>query len=77
MKSVLSAAWLLTVAFGNLIVVVISEMKFFNTQVLGRFVWSIFQPSAVLIRHFIPGLRIPSVCWSYVRRYFIFNHTRR
>jgi len=32
MKSVLSAAWLLTVAFGNLIVVVISEMHFFESQ---------------------------------------------
>ncbi|XKL68927.1 hypothetical protein PGB90_006696 [Kerria lacca] len=33
MKSVLSAAWLLTVAFGNLIVVIVSEIKFFNSQV--------------------------------------------
>lgn len=33
MKSVLSSAWLLTVAFGNLIVVVISEIKIFNSQV--------------------------------------------
>lgn len=32
MKSVLQAAWLLTVAFGNLIVAVIANMKLFNEQ---------------------------------------------
>jgi dipeptide/tripeptide permease len=34
MKSVLQAGWLLTVAFGNLIVVIIAEAKFFDSQVL-------------------------------------------
>jgi dipeptide/tripeptide permease len=34
MKSVLQAGWLLTVAFGNLIVVIIAEAKFFQSQVL-------------------------------------------
>lgn len=33
MKSLLQAGWLLTVAFGNLIVVIIAEVKFFNEQV--------------------------------------------
>uniref|UniRef100_A0A8D8V3U9 Oligopeptide transporter 1 n=1 Tax=Cacopsylla melanoneura TaxID=428564 RepID=A0A8D8V3U9_9HEMI len=32
MKSVLSACWLLTVAFGNLIVVLVAEAKFFENQ---------------------------------------------
>ncbi|KAI5735830.1 hypothetical protein M8J77_023203 [Diaphorina citri] len=32
MKSVLSACWLLTVAFGNLIVVIVAEAKFFENQ---------------------------------------------
>ena len=33
MKSVLQAAWLLTVAFGNLIVILIAHAKAFNDQV--------------------------------------------
>lgn len=33
MKSLLQAGWLLTVAFGNLIVVIVAEVKFFDTQV--------------------------------------------
>lgn len=32
MKSVLQAAWLLTVAFGNLIVAIISDLKIFEEQ---------------------------------------------
>ncbi|XP_070143879.1 peptide transporter family 1 isoform X3 [Drosophila kikkawai] len=32
MKSVLQACWLLTVAFGNVIVVVVAELKFFESQ---------------------------------------------
>lgn len=32
MKSVLTSAWLLTVAFGNLIVVLITEIRFFSSQ---------------------------------------------
>nr|XP_017091383.2 peptide transporter family 1-like [Drosophila bipectinata] len=32
MKSVLQACWLLTVAFGNVIVVVVAEAKFFDSQ---------------------------------------------
>ena len=33
MKSVLQAAWLLTVAFGNVIVIIIAEAKAFDSQV--------------------------------------------
>lgn len=33
MKSLLQACWLLTVALGNLIVVVVAEVSFFDTQV--------------------------------------------
>jgi len=33
MKSVMQSAWLMTVAFGNLIVVIIAELKFFQEQV--------------------------------------------
>lgn len=32
MKSVLQAAWLLTVAFGNLLVAVIADLKIFPQQ---------------------------------------------
>uniref|UniRef100_A0A1B6DEB5 Uncharacterized protein n=3 Tax=Clastoptera arizonana TaxID=38151 RepID=A0A1B6DEB5_9HEMI len=32
MKSLISAAWLLTVSFGNLIVVIVAEAKFFESQ---------------------------------------------
>lgn len=35
MKSVIQAAWLLTVAFGNLLVVIITGLKFFESQVSG------------------------------------------
>lgn len=34
MKSVLQAAWLLTVAFGNVIVVFLAEFKIFEEQVI-------------------------------------------
>ncbi|XP_022251014.1 solute carrier family 15 member 1-like [Limulus polyphemus] len=40
MKSVLQAAWLLTVAFGNLIVVVIAKLRLFNKQSLEFFMFS-------------------------------------
>ncbi|XP_024944232.1 solute carrier family 15 member 1 isoform X3 [Cephus cinctus] len=32
MKSILTAGWLLTVAFGNLIVVIVAEVSYFNSQ---------------------------------------------
>lgn len=40
MKSVLQAGWLLTVAFGNLIVVIIAEAKFFNSQAYEFFLFA-------------------------------------
>ena len=33
MKSVLQAAWLLNVAFGNIIVIIVAEAKAFDSQV--------------------------------------------
>lgn len=33
MKSLITSVWLLTVAFGNLIVIIIAEAKFFDSQV--------------------------------------------
>lgn len=33
MKSVLQACWLLSVAIGNMLVVVVAKMKFFESQV--------------------------------------------
>ncbi|XP_065363169.1 peptide transporter family 1 isoform X1 [Calliphora vicina] len=40
MKSVLQACWLLTVAFGNVIVVIVAELKFFNSQASEFFLFS-------------------------------------
>lgn len=40
MKSVLQAAWLLTVSFGNLIVVIIAEAKFFDRQSMEFFLFA-------------------------------------
>lgn len=39
MKSVVQAAWLLTVAFGNLIVLVIAELHLF-TKIVSRILFS-------------------------------------
>jgi solute carrier family 15 oligopeptide transporter 1 len=41
MKSILQACWLLTVAFGNIIVVVIAEAKFFESQAMEFFLFAI------------------------------------
>ncbi|XP_034255978.1 peptide transporter family 1 isoform X2 [Thrips palmi] len=40
MKSVLTSAWLLTVAFGNLIVVLITEIRFFSSQAYEFFLFA-------------------------------------
>jgi len=42
MKSVLQAAWLLNVAFGNLIVILIAEAKAFDSQASEFFMFGIF-----------------------------------
>merc|ERR1712203_400344 len=42
MKSVLQAAWLLNVAFGNLIVILIAEAKLFESQASEFFMFGIF-----------------------------------
>lgn len=41
MKSLLQASWLLTVAFGNVIVVIIAEAKFFNSQANEFFLFAV------------------------------------
>lgn len=41
MKSLLQASWLLTVALGNVIVVIIAEAKFFNSQAHEFFLFSV------------------------------------
>ncbi|KAI4482599.1 hypothetical protein M0804_008452 [Polistes exclamans] len=40
MKSLMQSSWLLTVAFGNLIVVIIAEVKFFSRQVYEFFLFA-------------------------------------
>ena len=40
MKSVLQAAWLLTVAFGNIIVIIVAEAKAFNDQAAEFFMFA-------------------------------------
>jgi solute carrier family 15 oligopeptide transporter 1 len=37
MKSILQALWCLTVAFGDLIVVIVAESRFFKSQVIDGF----------------------------------------
>lgn len=41
MKSLLQACWLLTVAFGNVIVVIIAELKFFQSQAYEFFLFAV------------------------------------
>lgn len=41
MKSLLQACWLLTVAFGNVIVVIIAELKFFESQAYEFFLFAV------------------------------------
>lgn len=41
MKSLLQASWLLTVAFGNVIVVIIAEAKFFQSQAHEFFLFAV------------------------------------
>lgn len=41
MKSLLQASWLLTVAFGNVIVVIIAEAKFFDSQAYEFFLFAV------------------------------------
>ena len=40
MKSVVQAAWLLTVAFGNIIVIIVAELKLFDDQASEFFMFS-------------------------------------
>ncbi|KAG7211258.1 hypothetical protein KM043_010566 [Ampulex compressa] len=49
MKSLLQAVWLLTVAFGNLIVVIIAEMSFFSRQANEFFLFAGLMFAVILI----------------------------
>ncbi|XP_022244026.1 LOW QUALITY PROTEIN: solute carrier family 15 member 1-like [Limulus polyphemus] len=49
MKSVLQAAWLLTVAFGNLIVVIIAKLHLFNKQSLEFFMFACLMAADMVI----------------------------
>ncbi|XP_055843658.1 peptide transporter family 1-like isoform X2 [Episyrphus balteatus] len=49
MKSVLQACWLLTVAFGNIIVVVIAKLKFFDSQAQEFILFAAFMVADMLI----------------------------
>lgn len=61
MKSLLQASWLLTVAFGNVIVVIIAELKFFQSQayeVLSQINSSWIQIFTLIIFHYSKRISI-------------------
>merc|ERR1712111_193195 len=60
MKSVLQAAWLLTVAFGNIIVILVAEAKAFNEQASEFFFFAALMLLDTLILIFL--------AWRYVPR---------
>merc|ERR1712025_1043644 len=60
MKSVLQAAWLLTVAFGNIIVIIVAEAKAFNEQASEFFFFAALMLLDTLILIFL--------AWRYVPR---------
>ena len=49
MKSVLQAAWLLTVAFGNIIVIIVAEAKAFDDQASEFFMLAVLMIVDMLI----------------------------
>jgi dipeptide/tripeptide permease len=70
MKSVMQSAWLLTVAFGNLIVVIIAEAKFFEEQVLEIQILAIkFEIFYIIIIFQILVQGILFICWFDVCGY--------
>merc|ERR1719391_804474 len=60
MKSVLQAAWLLTVAFGNIIVIIVAEAKAFNDQASEFFMFAVL----MIVDMFI----FMGLAWRYVPR---------
>ncbi|XP_066587274.1 peptide transporter family 1 [Prorops nasuta] len=60
MKSLLQASWLLTVAFGNLIVVIVTEISIFNSQAYEFFLFAFLMALDVLI------FTIMSIFYKYV-----------
>lgn len=69
MKSVVQAAWLITVAVGNLIVVIVAKARFFNTASAESFMYCglmgldmlIFAIVAYFYKYITPGSRNPAV----------------
>ena len=57
MKSVLQAAWLLTVAFGNVIVIIVAKAKAFDSQVITSFKMQIHIYNIISIQEY----RIPTM----------------
>lgn len=49
MKSVLQALWLLTVTFGNIIVVIIAEIKMFDSQASEFFLFTVLMAIDILL----------------------------
>lgn len=49
MKSVLQALWLLTVTFGNIIVVIIAEIKMFDSQASEFFLFTVLMGIDILL----------------------------
>jgi len=60
MKSVLQACWLLTVAFGNIIVIIVAEAKAFNDQASEFFMFAVL----MIVDMFI----FMGLAWRYVPR---------
>lgn len=60
MKSVVQAAWLLTVAFGNIIVIIVAELKLFDEQASEFFMFAGLMLIDTLIFMFL--------AWRYVPR---------
>ncbi|XP_030374437.1 peptide transporter family 1 [Scaptodrosophila lebanonensis] len=49
MKSVVTAAWFLNNAFGNLIVVIVTELQFLNSQTAGYFFYAVVMMVCIII----------------------------
>lgn len=71
MKSVLQACWLLTVAFGNVIVVVIAEARIFQSQVYLLILFKV--QDFFKVRNLFTGLRVLPLHGFNVRRYGNFH----
>lgn len=73
MKSVLQACWLLTTAFGNLIVVIVESIEPFHDQVRleshSNFSLIQLQNLICLNKRFLSVEHLLLICWAHVTRY--------